>query len=190
MDKSKIIQAICYFAGKENGKVIDTMKVYKLLWLSDRYHLRQYGRTITADEYFALPYGPVPSNAKNLIDGIAQNKSDQTMFGTYLDVLDKQHIAAKQNPDMEVFSETDRDALSLIYNTFGHKSAIELSKFSHTFPEWKHYEKQLLDKSLKNGYKIDKDLFFINKTEKSGLFVDDTEKLDFVKSVFHDCQEQ
>ena len=69
MDTRKIVQALAYLASKEDDKVMDNMKAYKLLWLADRYHLRQTGRTITGDAYYALPHGIVPSDAKNLLDG-------------------------------------------------------------------------------------------------------------------------
>ena len=54
-DTRKIIQALTYIAYQQPGHKINSMKAYKLLWLADRYHLRQYGRTITGDTFFALP---------------------------------------------------------------------------------------------------------------------------------------
>jgi uncharacterized phage-associated protein len=44
----KAIQTLAYFAQKEGG-VINKMKVFKLIWLSDRLHLRKYGRPILND---------------------------------------------------------------------------------------------------------------------------------------------
>ena len=44
------------------------MKAYKLLWLADRYHLRQTGTTVTGDAYYAMPFGIVPNDAKCLLD--------------------------------------------------------------------------------------------------------------------------
>ena len=56
----KIIQALAYIAYQQADHKINSMKAYKLLWLADRYHLRQFGRTITGDTFFALPHGVVP----------------------------------------------------------------------------------------------------------------------------------
>ena len=55
-DTRKIIQALAYIAYHQPGHKVNSMKAYKLLWLADRYHLRQYGRTITGD------------NAKNVVE--------------------------------------------------------------------------------------------------------------------------
>jgi len=41
----KAVQTLAYFAQKEGG-VINKMKAFKLIWLSDRLHLRKYGRPI------------------------------------------------------------------------------------------------------------------------------------------------
>ena len=62
---------------------------------------------------------------------------------------------------------------------------LELSEFSHQFPEWKQYEESLKNPKKKNGYKIDLDLFFENKEEASGLFKDSPELLELTKEVYH-----
>ena len=48
-DVKKIVQALTYLANAQQDKGLDNMKAYKLLWLADRYQLRQCGRTITVD---------------------------------------------------------------------------------------------------------------------------------------------
>ena len=63
----KAVYTLAYFALKEGG-AINKMKAFKLIWLSDRLHLRKYGRPILNDVYFALPMGPIPSNTKDIAD--------------------------------------------------------------------------------------------------------------------------
>lgn len=190
MNTTKIIQALTYMASKQPNGVIDTMKAYKLLWLADRYHLRHYTRTVTGDDYYALPYGPVPSDAKNLVDGHPTIKATEAgMFGNYMEVIPSHQLRAKRQADLDVFSQTDIDAMDIILANYGNKSAVELSRLSHSFPEWKQYETQLSDATKKNGYKIDKDLFYVNMPDSTGLFVDDPEKLEFLKEMFHQYQE-
>lgn len=190
MDTRKIIQALCYMANHQPDATIDTMKAYKLLWLSDRLHLRNYTRTVTGDTYFALPYGPVPSDAKNLVDHKPTAKHTEVgLFDEYLEVLPEHKIRARKSANLAVFSKTDIDSMNLILNKFNSMSAVDLSNFSHTFPEWKQYEHLLSDSNKKNGYKIDKDLFYVNMNESSGLFVDDPEKLEFLKQMFHQYQQ-
>ena len=64
----KIIQALAYIVYQQPDHKVNSMKAYKLLWLADRYHLRQTGRTITGDVFYALPHGVVPSDAKNVVE--------------------------------------------------------------------------------------------------------------------------
>lgn len=184
-DTRKIIQALDYLACQQPDNTIDNMKAYKLLWLADRYHLRQYGRTISGDEYHALPYGTVPSDAKCILENKATKlTNDKQIVEEYLTILPNHQYRGNKEPDMKVFSESDIQSLDLIIKHFNSFSALELSDFSHQFPEWKYYEKALKDEKKKKAYKIDMTLFFENKEEKSGLFVDDPLLLELTKEVY------
>lgn len=188
MNIRKIIQALNYLAYKQHDGMMDDMKAYKLLWLVDRYHVRQYGRTVTGDNYCALPYGPVPSNAKDIIDSKSTIPDEEkTEIEKYLKMLPEQHkYESLKAPDMDVFSESDIEVMDKILASFNSYLPTDLSQLSHEFPEWKHYENRLKNPRLKNGYKINMDLFFENKKEKSGLFVDDSKLLEMTKEVFHE----
>ena len=48
-------------------------KAYKLLWLIDRYSLRHYARTVSGDQYYAMILGPVPTDAKHILEGMPTN---------------------------------------------------------------------------------------------------------------------
>src|SRR2546426_6564656 len=63
----KATQVLNFFARK-NGGQINKMKALKLVFFADRYHLRQFGRPITNDEYLAMEYGPVASGCKDLAE--------------------------------------------------------------------------------------------------------------------------
>ena len=179
MDTNKIANTLGYIALTQKDKTINCMKAYKLIWLADRYHLRKYGRTITGDNYFAMQKGVVPSNAKNIVEGIPVQtpfiKENKENF-TYTFV---------ENVDKDVFSESDIEVLDLIWNTYGNMTQWQLSNLSHQFPEWKMYEPLLKDKNSKNSYNINMDLFFENYDDGSGLFVDDKESVDLSKEMFH-----
>lgn len=183
MDTRKIIQALAYLAYKQPTKQIGNIKAYKLLWLSDRYHVRHYGRTITGDTYYAMPKGVVPSDVKHILDGkdtilktsIEPNSIIETKLGYY---------NSKEKPNMKVFSKTDCDVMNLVLDNYNKMSANKLSILSHNFPEWKHYENELKDKDSKNSYKIDMSLFFINYDDGTGLFMDDGELLSLTKNLY------
>ena len=184
-DTRKIVQALNYIACSQVGGIVNCMKAYKLLWLADRYHLRQYGRTVSGDEYHALPHGPVPSDAMSIIEGGCTKLTPYYPKDAYVQRKSRYSFASVQKPDLDVFSESDREALNLILEKYGKMSPQELSEFSHSFPEWKAYEHMIADPALKNGYKIDMDLFFENREVEDDVFNDSPELLALTKELYH-----
>ena len=58
--REKLVNAIIYFAKKT--KCPSLVKMFKLLFFLDFYHFKLTGRSVTNLDYFALPFGPVPTN--------------------------------------------------------------------------------------------------------------------------------
>lgn len=184
-DTKKIIQALTYLAGKENDKVMDNMKAYKLLWLADRYHLRQTGMTITGDAYYAMPFGIVPSDAKCVLENEKTKlKNPKGYRDRYIANKGAHQFMALADADLQVFSESDQEALDRVYEVFGGMSAKDLSKLSHRFPEWTFYSKLLADKEQKNSYRIDLDHFFEDGPE-SDFFCESREMLELTQELYH-----
>ena len=187
-DTRKIIQALTYIAYQQPGHKINSMKAYKLLWLADRYHLRQYGRTITGDIFFALPHGVVPSDAKNVVEHQATYiPTDEKYRDKYIKRLGKYSFQAITEPDVMLFSDSDQEVLDKILQVFGALNQYELEKLSHKFPEWLAYESKLRAEGTPKAYKIDIDYFFDEaKEDNSGLFAADPEKIALIKEYFHE----
>ena len=181
----KAIQAINYFAIKEQAP-IDKMKVIKLIWLSDRYHLRQYGRPILMDQYYAFEYGPVASNTKDFL------KEYDDFFpleefeyrDIYITAADKEHkIKSKNDTDFNVFSNSEIKTLDLIYSNFGGRSQFELKDLSHEYPEWKRYENDL-NQHVASRFQMEYVDFFKNpKTDNHEVFSQKTEHLDACQEI-------
>ena len=120
MDTQKIIQTLVYLASKQPDKRMNKMKAYKLMWLVDRYHLRQYGRTVTGDVYYALPHGVVPTDAKHLLeDKLTRLSSNKDMLDAYIRVDSDYVYSAIAEPDMDVFSQSDVEAMDKVLEAFG-----------------------------------------------------------------------
>ncbi|MBQ6911768.1 MAG: SocA family protein [Bacteroidales bacterium] len=183
-DTKKIIQALTYLACKEDDKVMDNMKAYKLLWLADRYHLRQTGMTITGDAYYAMPHGIVPSDAKCILEKEKTKlRNPKGYKERYIDNKGPHSFMALADADLKVFSESDLEALDKVYETYGQMSAMELSEMSHNFPEWTFYSNLLADKELKNSYRIDLDHFFENGPEGK-FFNESPEMLELTQELY------
>ncbi len=185
MDTRKIVQALAFFAYRQPDHRLDNMKAYKLLWLADRYQLRHSGRFLSNDRYYAMPYGPVPSDAKNILECKATRlENSDDYVADYLEPGDKSFIA-KKDPDLRVFSSSDREVLERVLELFGAQSSHELSKLSHEFPEWKAYETRIADKSCQSSYPIDVNLFFENtEADDKGFFDDNAEALALARDLY------
>ena len=174
----KAIQSINLFAELEGGK-INYMKAIKLIWLSDRYHLRNHGRTITGDEYFALKNGPVASCTLDIIKSTILS-DEETIYKNLFLIKSNTYILKSIKPfNSKVFSSNELRVLNLIYSEYKGFDEFQLSDISHEFPEWKEYEEKI--KKSNSSYKIDMDLFFINYEDNKKLFVNTDEEITNIK---------
>ena len=183
MDTRKIINALALIVSEQTDKTIDNIKAYKLLWLADRLHLRRYGRTITGDTYYAMPKGPVPSDAKNILE------DQQTKLKNVFDVkalfsLGTGCYSLIGEPNMTVFSKTDIDSLNDVLALYNDMGAEELIMLSHNYPEWKAYADKLNNKDELNSHKMDMRLMFENYDDGKGLFCEPSERLALTKQLF------
>lgn len=187
-DYQKAVQALNFFAIKEGGK-INKMKAIKLIWLSDRKHLRQYGRTILSDSYIAMPYGPVPSNTKDIIEDTRFSSPVAIEYKSkYLQGVNKYYYRSIADLEPMVFSKTDLIVLEHIYEKFKEFSECKLSEISHHFPEWKKFEHKLSIK-LSSSFKMDYSDFFCQPDiDISSIFNEDENTLAVTKDIFEENQ--
>ena len=184
----KAVQTLTFFAQKE-GSVINRMKVFKLIWLSDRLHLRKYGRPILNDVYFALPKGPIPSNTKDLADNSEYlADTEKELREQFIENLGRFNIKAKLETQKSVFSQSDLEVMNLVYPNFGNLNEFELSELSHQYPEWQKFENSL---TIGNSSRFEmsyEDFFDINQAQNHQIFAQNQEILELNKEVFLENQ--
>lgn len=151
-DYMKATQALNYFAQKEGGN-INRMKALKLIYLADRYHLRKYGRLITNDEYFAMQLGPVASQTADIAEESSFMGDEERVYHTpFVRTKGQYSIESLCAPDLEVFSNSDVEALDFAWTELGGLQKFDASDITHYYPEWfKHKEK------LKNSKRVPMD---------------------------------
>ncbi|MFC1612339.1 Panacea domain-containing protein [Patescibacteria group bacterium] len=186
-DYQKAIQAINYFAKEEGGK-IDKLKLLKLIWLADRYHLRKYGRPIVNDTYWAMPLGPVASVVKDIAEeSDLLAKEEAKYLEKYIQCQQRANsVKSIKAIDMDVFSKTDLEALEQIYKEYGKFNNSSLVKISHEFPEWKKFEKKLESK-LSTRELMNYNDFFNNPDKDisvKNIFDENSKELNFAKNTF------
>jgi uncharacterized phage-associated protein len=184
----KAVQTLNFFAQKE-GSVINKMKVFKLIWLSDRLHLRKYGRPILNDVYFALPKGPIPSTTKDLADNsdfLADTEKE--LREQFIENVSRFTIKAKAETQKSVFSQSDLEVMNLVYDHFGSLNEFQLSDLSHQYPEWKKFENGLNIGHSSRFEMSYQDFFETNQEQNHQIFEQDEEILELNKEVFLENQ--
>lgn len=142
-----IIESI-YYLLKKLGPT-DKLKLVKLLYFADKFHLIKYARTITNDEYWAMDHGPVGSNTKDVLeyDTALSISEDEHKYATKFFKKRWNRFKAnklKEIPTFNFLSETDIEALDFVIKYFGAMGTWEIRNFSHKYPEWYQY-KELFD---------------------------------------------
>jgi len=143
----KATQALNFFAQQAGGHM-SKLKALKLVFFADRYHLRKYGRLITNDEYWAMDYGPVASNTKDVAEMSSfLGKQEKAYADKFLEAADENHrVGSKAAVDEAVLSASDLEALRFAWETFGHRAG--LVDLTHEYPEWKRHESALKAKQV------------------------------------------
>ncbi len=155
MNQTNIITECLYHILKMIGPA-ERLKLIKLLYLADKYHLARYGRTITNDEYYAMEFGPVGSIAKDVInfnEPLSVIKEEKAFIKERIGINGKGQLIAKKKTKFlpQMLSETDIDALNYIIKKFGRLKKWDLVGKTHKFPEWVKHEKALMEKTVRRA---------------------------------------
>lgn len=180
----KATQMLNFFARKEGGS-INKMKSLKLIWLTDRLHIRKFGRFISNDTYVAMNYGPVASNSKDIAENSDFCDEQERQYSQQFIGRGANHysIISLKPIDYTAFSQSDIEALEGIYQNFGSKSQVELSEISHSYPEWKKWETQLKGRATRFPMD-DLDFFKDPAFEEHEIFKESEEGLWLAKAMF------
>lgn len=151
IESSKIIQAFCYLLSKIT--TADKLKLIKLLYLADKYHIIRYARTITNDEYWAMDYGPVGSTAKDILGFDAELLSKEFKYAKkMLKKVDQHNFTLGPHctiKELDKLSETDIEALDFVVDHFGGFNTNKLIKLTHRYPEWDQYKELFKNQTTK-----------------------------------------
>lgn len=136
-DWGRTLGAISYLASKRLPD-LTKYKICKLLFLADKQHLVRYGRPITGDTYFALEWGPVPSNTLDALN------DDHPLAMAIKEVLSKSgsgkypRYSLKRGSKgfQEALSESDLKTLDTIVERYGHRTFDQLYEITHEAPAY------------------------------------------------------
>jgi uncharacterized phage-associated protein len=121
----KALEVVLWLTERRNP--IDFYHILKVIYFSDKEHLDTYGRPVVGDVYDAFNHGPVGRTVYNLLkgDGLELQALDAYSPGSNDDapftVKDRYWVHANRRWNRDLLSESDIQALSRAYETYGHK---------------------------------------------------------------------
>jgi len=149
------IEALYYILHKIGEA--DKVKLIKLIYLSDKYHLIRYGRTITNDDYYAMEYGPVGTTLKDVLsfDRFYLSNQEHEYLSKLIEKTGEYTFRARDvDIPFDMLSESDREALDFVIERFGYMDSWKLSNYTHQYQEWHQY-KDLFEKGLTKRERIE-----------------------------------
>ncbi|MDR2693403.1 MAG: SocA family protein [Chitinispirillales bacterium] len=142
----KILQALYYLQSNapfDNNDRFNRVYLLKMLYFSDRHHLRHFGCLATDDTYIAMKLGPVASTASNILKRVTYNiNSAEIDYLSYVKDLSENEVEIMTQNNDEL-SESFKESLDFSLREFGRYSWTTQSAFSHNYPEWKKHGTKL-----------------------------------------------
>lgn len=135
IEAAVIIEALHYILSKTKraGKI----KLIKLVYLADKYHLLKYARTVTNDDYYAMQFGPVGTTVKDVLtfdkDMLAK---EYKYLSKRISRSGKEFEAIPSRLKYDHLSESDLEALDFVAAKFGKMTGTQLINYTHLYPEW------------------------------------------------------
>ncbi len=123
---NKMKSLIAFFAKEQNPYFT---KMCKLLFFTDFYHFKEFGRSITGSRYVRMPYGPCPENHEVIFES-----SPDTTIEPGREV-GKCIKLSNRNVNFD-FSQQEWQIIKLVNDKFKSMTSKEISDFSHEEDAW------------------------------------------------------
>lgn len=137
---ARLAEAILYVASKCHGHAhFGKTKLNKILFFADFNAFRRWGHTITGQQYFRLPYGPVPRRMLPVLASLAQEGHVELERVPTPAGAEHRHLS-KRAPDLTHFLPEEIAMLDQIIADFRDLTAAQVSDLSHEFVGWKVFE--------------------------------------------------
>ncbi len=133
VDREKLLNAILFFTKKVKYPV--TTKIFKLLFVLDFFHFKQYGQAVTNLNYYARGSGPVPIDFMEEINSGAvpedfQNDLALAPFQAVSMASPEFEFQAKRPATLGIFSQREKKILDELVHAFEDASPHMLSEIA------------------------------------------------------------
>jgi len=128
-DPEKALEALIYVASRVEHDMYRTLKT---IYVADKCHLERFGSLIFGSSYLALPFGPVPDEAYDIVKFVRGSISTSPVeHAIEAFAVEGNDIIPCREPDLDVLSRSDIDCLDTAIDQCQHLSFPELKKLTH-----------------------------------------------------------
>ncbi|MGL4333273.1 MAG: Panacea domain-containing protein [Bacteroidales bacterium] len=138
-DAEKVKAVLLYFIQKSGGQ-ISYYRAFKFLYFATLYSLKDFGRTIVADKFYALPCGHVPSFSYDVVKKAIGRTDIFNRDNQNIDLLSgkinmatagERMIQSSVMPDMDELSRSDLQCLDRAFDNYCNYTDEDLECISH-----------------------------------------------------------
>jgi uncharacterized phage-associated protein len=139
----KLIDILTIFSN--HNQDLTKMRISKLLYFIDKYHLQKYGQVVLDDRYYRLPKGPIPGLTLNLLNeffdpefeyAIADNRINKIYLSEYLKATGSYRLKMKKAGNFAALSESEVEIINKVLEDYGTLSTNDLVDESHKDASW------------------------------------------------------
>jgi hypothetical protein len=135
-DDQKLRELIIYIATlSAQDPNFGATKLNKLLFYADFLAYQRFGKAITAQEYQALPQGPVPKHLKPVMEKMKRAgdlREERRKYGRFQQI----RPVTARTADLSKFSGPEVDLVRDVVQRFWNLNATQISNESHLFLGW------------------------------------------------------
>ncbi len=134
-DEKKTTQAAALLLKRE-GRVMNYMKLIKLLYLIDREALNRWNRPVSFDRHYSLPHGQVLSNTLDLIsEGVPPGVDSYWL--KHISPPIGYTIELKDDFLCDKLSQAETNLINEIFDKYGKLDQWQLEDLHHNLPEYR-----------------------------------------------------
>ena len=148
-----VAEYILSLSSPEVGDIISNLKLQKLLYYCQGFHLALYNKPLFSEEIQHWDHGPVVPKAYHIYKSHDSNA-----------------IPVPRNADFSKLSKEQKTVINEVFNSYGQYSAWKLTQFTHTEPTWMNTKscEVITHKQLSDYFRtqIEQDINEQDKTKK------------------------
>ncbi len=131
----KAIQVAAFLIKQTDLKLMQELKLLKLVYIANRRTLQEIGSPIVGREVLAMKHGPVVNGLYEMI----KQRSGATLWNEHFSrsgTFGKYNVQLVKEPGDSLLSPYEKEVLEAVSQKYRGRDHWKVSEMTHDFPEW------------------------------------------------------